>query len=43
VGWKKLGNENIAPRYPAVFINGINGKDDQDAILYLWGKKGPPQ
>lgn len=41
VGWKELGSEADAPRYPDVMID---GKDDDAAILYLWGKsKAPPQ
>jgi hypothetical protein len=35
VGWKELGSEATAPKYPPVLID---GKDDQDSVLYLWGK-----
>jgi hypothetical protein len=35
VGWKELGSEGTAPKYPPVLID---GKDDEDIILYLWGK-----
>jgi parallel beta-helix repeat protein len=35
VGWKELGYEATAPRYPPSLID---GEDDQDWILYLWGK-----
>ncbi|MDP6354560.1 MAG: right-handed parallel beta-helix repeat-containing protein [Planctomycetota bacterium] len=40
-GWKELGSEADAPRYPNVIID---GKEDDAAILYLWGKsKAPPK
>lgn len=35
VGWKELGNEATAPKYPSALID---GEDDEDSILYLWGK-----
>ncbi len=35
LGWKELGSEAEAPEYPSVLID---GEDDEDAILYLWGK-----
>jgi len=35
LGWKELGSEDTAPRYPPVMID---GEDDEDAVLYLWGK-----
>ena len=36
IGWKELGAENTAPKYPPVLIDG--GDDDDEEILYLWGK-----
>lgn len=35
LGWKELGSESTVPEYPPVLID---GEDDDDAILYLWGK-----
>ena len=35
VGWKELGSEATAPRYPQALID---VEDDEDSILYLWGK-----
>jgi len=35
LGWRELGSEATAPKYPPVLIN---GEDDEGAILYLWGK-----
>jgi hypothetical protein len=35
LGWKELGDEAAAPRYPPFLID---GEDDQAKILYLWGK-----
>jgi len=36
IGWKELGDEKSAPRYPAVLIRGA--PDDDEAVLRLWGK-----
>ncbi len=36
LGWKELGSEDTAPKYPPFLIDG--GQDDEAKILYLWGK-----
>jgi len=35
LGWKELGSEDTAPKYPPFLID---GEDDEAKILYLWGK-----
>jgi parallel beta-helix repeat protein len=36
LGWKELGSEASAPKFPESLID---GKDDEDLILRLWGKQ----
>ena len=36
VGWKKLGREAEAPRWPEAMIE---SESDPEAVLYLWGKR----
>ena len=35
LGWKELGTEDTAPKYPPFLID---GEDDEAKILHLWGK-----
>ncbi len=35
LGWKEVGSESTAPEYPLLMID---GEDDDDAIIELWGK-----
>jgi len=36
LGWKERKSEASAPKYPPMMID---GEDDDDAILYFWGKQ----
>ena len=41
MGWKELGDEASAPKYPPALIT---GREDEATILWLWGKRaGPPE
>ena len=39
LGWKEVGDESQAPKYPVVLLD---GKDDEPGLLYLWGKRPNP-
>ena len=39
VGWVEVGDEARVPKYPEVLVD---SKDDEAAVLYLWGKSSSP-